>query len=170
MAPDESAAVAERDETPAERIDRNWGELLQEVRVTQTGLQILAGFLLTLPFQSSFDRLSHTQRLWYAETLAAALTATAFMLMPVITHRIVFRHHAKARLLRVSDTAAKIGLGLLGVTLVSALGLVCDLVFGRGVALVAGGIATLVLLLLWLAVPLAVRGRGRDSYAGGDDR
>lgn len=51
-----------RNETSAERIDRNWNEMLQELKVVQTGMQILAGFLLTVPFQQRFLTLTGAQR------------------------------------------------------------------------------------------------------------
>ena len=155
---------SERGETPAERIDRNWGELLQELRVTQTGLQILAGFLLTMPFQSGFDRLSHGERVWYGVTLAAALGASAFVLTPVITHRLVFRRHAQQGLLRTSDVAAKLGFVLLAVTLISAFGLVYHLVFGGSAGVQATVAIAALILVLWLAVPLWLRARGREVY------
>lgn len=161
---------AERGETPAQRIDRNWGELLQELRVMQTGLQILAGFLLTVPFQSAFERLSQGERLWYGVTLASALSATAFVLMPVITHRLLFRRHAKEGLLRASDVAAKVGFLLLAATLISAFGLVYRLVFGGSVGAWAALAIAALLLVLWVVVPLWLRTRGREVYGRTPDR
>ena len=66
-----------RDETPQERADRNWNELLQELRVSQTGVQVLAGFLVTLPFQSRFEELDSFQRAWYVGLLALAFATVA---------------------------------------------------------------------------------------------
>ena len=80
-----------RDESRAERMDRNWAELLQELRVLQTGVQLLAGFLLTLPFQARFETLDDYQtRLYLANVVLAALT-TATILLPVSVHRRLFR-------------------------------------------------------------------------------
>ena len=71
-----------RDETGPERDDRNLIELLQEVRVVQTGVQILFGFLLTVAFQPKFEKLSSFQKDVYFGTLVAA--ATTLMIRPLI--------------------------------------------------------------------------------------
>ena len=84
-----------RDETRQERADRNWNELLQELRVSQTGVQVLAGFLVTLPFQSRFEELDSFQRAWYVCLLALAFATVAVMLAPVAIHRRVFQSDAK---------------------------------------------------------------------------
>src|SRR5689334_19894510 len=80
-----------RDETEAERLDRNWTEMLQELRVTQTGTQILTGFLLTIPFQQRFAELDDTQRGIYLVLVAFAALATILALAPVSLHRALFR-------------------------------------------------------------------------------
>jgi hypothetical protein len=72
-----------RDETPQERADRKWGDLLQELRVMQTGVQLLAGFLLTLPFQQRFDDLDEFQRDFYLVLVVLAGVTTALVLTPV---------------------------------------------------------------------------------------
>ena len=92
-------------------MDRNWVELLQELRVLQTGVQILAGFLLTLPFQSRFETLDDYQtRLYLANVVLAALT-TATILLPVSVHRRLFRQGLKATLVASADTIAKVFTG-----------------------------------------------------------
>ena len=89
-----------RDETPQERADRNWNDLLQELRVSQTGVQLLAGFLATLPFQSRFETLDGFQRGWYVGLLALALGTVAVMLAPVAIHRRVFQEDSKPELVQ----------------------------------------------------------------------
>lgn len=151
----------ERHETPAERLDRNWAELLQELRVTQTGIQILTGFLLVLPFQAKFAQLD---ALLVAVFLAAVLfsaLATALVLAPVTAHRLLFGKHEKDGLVDFGGVMAKLGLACLAVTV----GLVATLVVGVVIDVRAGvitGAATLLLFaLLWLAVPLSVVRRRR---------
>src|SRR5581483_2525621 len=91
-----------RHETEVERLDRNWTELLQELRVVQTGVQLLTGFLLTLPFQNRFSQLSSGKQDIYLVTVVAAVAATCFLIAPVALHRTLFRQHAR----RVTVAAA----------------------------------------------------------------
>src|SRR5205807_7417499 len=84
-----------RDETEAERDDRNLAELLQELRVAGLGVQVLFGFLLSLPFTSKFSKLGHGQRQLYIATLILAAVSTALLLGPVAYHRLVFRQRQK---------------------------------------------------------------------------
>ena len=100
----------ERDESPAERLDRNWSELLQELRVTQTGIQILSGFLLTLPFQSRFDDLSPWLVAIFLTAVVLGTLTTGVIVAPVTAHRLLFRRHAKDVLVMAGDRMAKAGL------------------------------------------------------------
>ena len=108
----------ERDETHAERMDRNWNELLQELRVTQTGIQVLAGFLITLPFQQRFSTLGEAQENLYLVVLAAALVSIVLLMTPVIIHRVLFRRGVKQQVVEVSDQLARAGFVTLAITLV----------------------------------------------------
>ena len=83
----------ERGETEIERLDRNWNSLLQELRVVQTGVQLLTGFLLTLPFQQRFDVLTGHMRVVYLATVGCSVSATVLLIAPVATHRWLFRRH-----------------------------------------------------------------------------
>ena len=87
--------MADRHETDDERADRNWEDLLQELRVTQTGIQLLSGFLLILPFQSRFEDLDAFQVDWYLGLLLLALVIVALLLTPVGMHRRLFRQRVK---------------------------------------------------------------------------
>lgn len=163
----EEFEARERAETPAERIDRNWGELLQEVRVTQTGVQILGAFLLILPFQPAFERLGEDQRTWYLGVVAAAMTAIVLIHAPVVAHRLRFRRHEKDLLLEISNRLILASLLAMAVTLVGALTLVVDVVLGRTAAYVGFGATTLVVIVFWLGTPLLMRTRRRSGpYAG----
>ena len=154
--PPEDADGPERDETATERADRNWNELLQELRVTQTGIQILSGFLLTLPFQQRFTQLDGSLRALYLVAVALATVSTGLIVAPVAAHRLLFRQHHKAELVTSSDRLAKLGLTSLGLTVVVVLGLVFGVVLGEAAALVAGGAALALFVVLWVLVPLTV--------------
>lgn len=167
MAKDDDARgefeARERAETPAERIDRNWGELLQEVRVTQTGVQILGAFLLVLPFQPTFERLGEDQRTWYLGVVAAAMTAIVLIHTPVVAHRLRFRRHEKDLLLELSNRLILAGLFAMALTLVGALTLVVDVVLDRTAAHIALGVTTLAVAVFWLGTPLLMRLRRRSG-------
>src|SRR3954468_4193170 len=115
---DKNGADDERGETPLQRLDRNWADLLQELRVVQTGVQLLTGFLLTLPFQSRFEQLSELQQAIYLATVSFSVASTGFLIAPVSLHRILFRQHARHVMVAISHRLALIGLGLLGVAIV----------------------------------------------------
>lgn len=145
-----------RNETREEQLDRNWAELLQELRVLQMGVQILAGFLLTLPFQERFEDLDDFQvNLYLANVVIAALT-TAFILLPVSVHRRLFRKRLKETLVSSGDTIAKITLG--GIALLSAgtAALVFDVAAGRPAGMTAGValLAFMVVLLVYVPIHL----------------
>ncbi|KQQ89662.1 MULTISPECIES: DUF6328 family protein [Micrococcaceae] len=156
-----------RNETREEQLDRNWAELLQELRVLQTGVQILAGFLLTLPFQSRFEDLDDFQvNLYLANVVVAALT-TAFILLPVSVHRRLFRKRLKETLVSSADSITKIALG--GIALLSAgtAALVFDVTAGRQAGLTAGGALLAVMVVLLVYVPIHLN---RKADAGKLDR
>src|ERR1700712_4312613 len=87
-----------RSETETERLDRNWSDLLQELRVVQTGVQLLTGLLLTVPFQARFSDLTGYQRVVYQATVSTSVIATALLITPVALHRLLFRQHARRSL------------------------------------------------------------------------
>lgn len=156
------AADNERNETRAERYDRNWGELLQEVRVIQTGNQILYGFLLILPFQSGFGELDGLGRGVYLAVLALATLSTICALAPTIAHRLLFRQKQKPRLVHSGGQFVKLAVFTLGLALAGAAVLVVDQVLSRLAAYTTGGILLLVMAGVWLVYPLAVLRRGRQ--------
>src|SRR5215212_5679918 len=99
-----------RNETPLERCDRNFVELLQEVRVAQTGVQVLFGFLLTVPFTVRFDEIGALNRAIYFGTLLAAGAAAMLLIAPTSHHRILFRCGDKEHIVRVANRYALAGL------------------------------------------------------------
>jgi len=160
MSVNESAADARRDgrdETATERSDRNWTEILQELRVIQTGTQILTGFLLTLAFQSRFTELDHYQVVLYLTLVGAAVLATAFALAPVSLHRALFGRKAKPQLVTASDRLLKVTLVIVSLTLVGTAMLIFDVVVGRAAGITAGVLAGAVALTLWLVLPVLAR-------------
>jgi len=149
-----------RDETEEERLDRLWDDLLQELRVMQTGAQLTAGFLLTLPFQQSFQGLDRFQTgLYLALVLLAALT-TAQVMSPVAIHRRLSGDHVKERLVATAHRLVHGVLACIALLLVGMAVLIFDVVVDRTWALVAGGAMALVLLALLVLLPARLT---RDS-------
>ena len=146
----------ERNETRAERADRNWTELLQELRVTQTGVQLLAGFLVTLPFQSRFDSLSDFQQDWYLGLLGLAFLTVGVTLTPIAIHRRLFGGGAKPQLVRAAHVLTGCVIALISLLLVGIAFLVVDVVLGRTAAIAACAGFSVVLLVLLVVVPHVV--------------
>jgi hypothetical protein len=154
-------APDQRDETQAQRDDRNLAELLQELRVASLGVQVLFGFLLSLPFTNRFTRLSHGQRELYLTSLVLAAVATALLGGPVAYHRLVFRRGQKERLVRTANVMALLGLGTVGLAVSAAVLLVTGFVAsGLAVGLI-GGLVFCMFGGLWFVFPLAHR-HGRE--------
>jgi tellurite resistance protein TehA-like permease len=150
-----------RNETREEQLDRNWAELLQELRVLQTGVQILAGFLLTLPFQQRFEELDDFQVTLYLVNVVIATLTTAFILLPVSVHRRLFRQRLKEMLVSSADTITKLALAGVGMLSVGSAALVFDVTSGRSAGLTAGVILLAVLLVLLIYVPLRLNRRAQ---------
>ena len=146
-----------RDETQAERDDRNLIELLQELRVAGLGVQVLFGFLLSLPFTNQFKKLDGADRNLYLACLILAAVATALLLGPVAYHRLVFRQGEKERLVRAANVMAILGLITVGLAVSSSLLLVAGFVAGYGTGSVIAGLVLLMFALLWFALPLVRR-------------
>ena len=146
-----------RDESVEERDDRDLAELLQELRVAGLGVQVLFGFLLSLPFTNRFDRLSQGQRELYLGTLVLAAIATALLLGPVAYHRLVFRRGQKERLVRAANVMAVAGLAAVGLAVSAAVLLVTGYVTSALPAALITAFVTCMFGLLWFAFPLAHR-------------
>lgn len=144
----------EEDETESERLTRNLNELLQELRVTQTGVQILTGFLLTLPFTQRFTDLDVVQRGAYLGVLCGSVVATGLIIAPVAFHRLLFRHGERPWLVMAANHAARAGLFSLALTTSGVVWLVFDVVIGRREASIAGAVSLVFFAVLWVVVPL----------------
>jgi hypothetical protein len=153
-----------RDETEAERLDRNLGELLQELRVALPGVQVLFAFLLAVPFQKNFTMASDfDEKIYFATLLLTALSA-ALLIAPSAYHRLTFRYQQKGRLVFIANRLTIAGLGALALAMTCAIMLVTNFLFGT----VATTAVTTVLVLtmffvLWAVLPLKRRLRYRDE-------
>ena len=145
-----------------ERADRNWSELLQELRVSQTGVQILTGFLLTIPFQQRFESLDTYQRNLYLVLVILAILATALLLTPVSMHRALFRRRLKPQLVAWGNVFARLGLFVLALVLAGGAMLLFDVVLGRTEGRIVGAASILVLFGCWWVLPQVVRRRISD--------
>jgi hypothetical protein len=152
-----------RDETPDERADRNWADLMQELRVSQTGVQLLAAFLVTLPFQSRFTELDTFQQRWYLGLLALAFLTVGVTLSPVAIHRHLFQGGSKPDVVRAAHVMTGLALGLISLLLAGISFLVVDVVLSRGAAAVGGGLALLVALSLLVVIPRVVAHKAGQS-------
>lgn len=154
-----NAHALERDESPAEQLDRQWNELLQELRVTQTGLQLLSGFLLTLPFQQRFEQLDGGLKAVFVVAVSSATIATVLVVGPVALHRGLFRTHNKDALVQISHTMAKAGLVLLSITMAAVTWVTLGVVLGPPWGVVGATAITAVFVVFWFALPRLVRRR-----------
>ena len=150
-----------RDETPDERADRNWVEILQELRVTQTGIQLISGFLLAVAFQSRFEELDTTQLTLYLILVGLAAAATLLGLAPVVLHRAHFGRQVKERVVRIGDRLLIANAVLVAVLTAGVCCLIFDFVLGRAAGIIALGAGVVLALVLWLLVrPRAPRDPG----------
>jgi hypothetical protein len=156
---DVDRAAQARRETPDEVLDRNVAEMLQEMRVAITGVQVLFAFLLTLPFQSRFSDLDMFDTSVYTVTLSSTAFATVLLIAPVSFHRTVFRQRKKRALVDFADRSISLGLALLVIGISSAVLLVLDVVLGRWPAAVGCAAVGAVGLLTWYVIPLRARSR-----------
>ncbi|HUG50609.1 MAG TPA: DUF6328 family protein [Terrimesophilobacter sp.] len=140
-----------RNETDEERYDRNWVEILQELRVTQTGTQIISGFLLTLAFQQRFQDLDAYQVTVYVVLVLLAAVSTSLGLTPVALHRGLFRQHEKQKIVIIGNRLLKTTLAVVSVLTAGVVLFVLDVVVGRAAGVIAGA-ATFVFLGIMLAL------------------
>jgi Family of unknown function (DUF6328) len=152
-----------RTETDTERLDRNWNEMLQELRVTQTGTQILTGFLLTLAFQPRFQDLDRFQVDVYLVLVGLAALATVLGLSPVSLHRALFRQRAKKRIVQIGHLLLWATLATVAALMVGVVLLIFDVVVSREAAITAAVIAAAVVIVLWVAVPGFFRARHKPE-------
>ena len=146
-----------RDETQTQRLDRNWSQLVQELRVTQTGTQILTGFLLTLAFQSRFGKLDAVQVEIYLVLVVLAGVTTLLGLTPVAIHRALFRKRAMAQLVATGNLLLKLTLACVGLILTGTTMFIFAVVVSTRAGIIAGVVTLVVTVALWIFVPFGVR-------------
>ncbi len=158
-----------RDEPEAQRLDRAFPELLQELRVAQTGVQILFAFLLTIAFQQRFARLDHSQRVTYIVTLVSAAFAAIMLIAPVPVHRLLFRIHLKDEVVTFTARLATAGLACLAIAMLAAV-LLIDVSSGLTPAIVITSVLGLLIAAFWIVLPISVKRRHADATADGLER
>jgi hypothetical protein len=139
---------------PEQKINRNWTELVQELRSTQTGVQVLIGFLLAVPFTEQFDRLDHVERTAYLIVLTCAVSAAMAVLAPIAYHRILFRRDRRPWLVESANRSARAGLVLAALSMCGVVFLAFDLAASRTAGFVASLVVFLGYVVLWVIVPL----------------
>jgi hypothetical protein len=154
---DQRSDETARHESESERLDRNWASLLQELRVVQTGAQLVTGFLLTLPFQQRFGALSDTVKAVYLATVVCSIGATLLLIAPVAMHRVLFRQRRLRTLVSTTHRCAIAGVMLLGLALVGVAIVIFDAVSGRSAGWIAGTFAASAMVFLWIALPIFLR-------------
>jgi hypothetical protein len=150
-----SKTAARQDEDEAKRLDRELIELLNELRVVMPGVQVLFGFLLTVPFQQGFQRIDDFQRTVYFVTLLLAAAAAAFLMAPSAFHRLTFRHGQKPYLIKLGTRQTIVGMVLLALAMNGALLLLADILFHTTTVVIV--VASMSGLFAWLWFGLAWR-------------
>lgn len=154
---DSTTDITETGETEEERLRRNWDEILQELRVIQTGTQILLGFLLTIPFQQGFSDVDGPQITVYLGLVVAAATATILALTPVALHRALFRRDAKPQLVFTANVLMRLALAAIALTLSGTVFLIFAVVVSQTAGLVAGGATLVATVGMWAVLPPTLR-------------
>ena len=157
---------AGRDETPDERSDRNWNDILQELRVALTGTQLISGFLLAVAFQPRFEELDEYQLVLYLILVVLAGLATVIGLAPVTLHRTLFRQQVKERVVRTGNRLLIAHLVVVALLVVGVTSLVFDFALDRTAGLIALGVGALVVVGLWLVLPRMQAAKDGDDELG----
>lgn len=163
MSAEAHAGAPLRNETPTERLDRNWSEILQEMRVAQTATQIIGGFLLAIAFQQRFGELDAYGLTLYLVLVCLAGLSTAIGLAPVSEHRMYFRHRLKGRVVAAGNRFLIAQLAVIAALTAGVISLIFDFVLGRTASFVALFVALAVLGVMWIALP---RIRARAAAEG----
>ena len=150
------------DEEEYERLDRNLSEMLQELRVALPGVQVLFAFLLTVPFQQGFQKVTVFQERVYFVTLLCTAISAALLIAPSAYHRITFRQQQKHHLVFTANKLAIVGLGFLAAAMTGAILLVTDYIFGSAATVITAASAALLFAVLWYLLPLRRRLRGGE--------
>jgi hypothetical protein len=146
-----------REESEGERLDRNLGELLQELRVALPGVQVLFAFLLAVPFQQNFSEITPFQERVYFATLLCTAISAVLLISPTAYHRLNFRQQNKEELVLVSNRLAIAGMVFLALAMTGAIMLITDVLFGTVATIVFSAAAVTLFAVFWGALPLRRR-------------
>ncbi len=139
------------------RLDRNLGELLQELRVALPGVQVLFAFLLAVPFQQHFTQISAFEKKIYFATLLCTAVSAALLIAPTAYHRLTFHLQGKHQLVFLANRLAIAGLGFLALAMTGALMLISDVLYGSVATILVGIGAASMFSGLWYLLPLRRR-------------
>jgi cation transport ATPase len=156
-AEDAGRPAHERSEDEQERLNRQMLELLNELRVAMPGVQVLFGFLLTVPFQQGWRRVTEFQEAVYFVTLIAAAVATAFLIAPSAYHRVAFKKSEKPNIVRIGTVQMLAGLVALAIAMNGAVVLVTDVVFASGTTVVTFVALATLYTTLWFGLGIVRR-------------
>jgi hypothetical protein len=155
-----------REESEDERLDRNLGELLQELRVALPGVQVLFAFLLAVPFQQHFASITPFEKRVYFATLLCTAVSAALLISPSAYHRMTFHLQQKRQLVFLANRLAIAGLAFLALAMTGAIMLITDFLFGGLATAFFSAAALAMFAVLWFALPL--RRRLRLGRTAGD--
>ena len=153
-------------ETRNEQLTRNVGELLQELRVAQAGVQILFGFLLSVVFTDRFHDASGFEKSLHLSAVALAVAATALLTAPAAWHRLLFRTGSRERILTVGNRLVLVGLVCLALAITSTVALIAKVVYGGIAMIVMAALALLIFGLLWFVMPFRLNPKNGDQPTG----
>jgi hypothetical protein len=156
---DQQGRDSGREETEEERLDRNLSELLQELRVALPGVQVLFAFLLAVPFQQGFEKITSSQKGAYFGTLICTAIAAVMLISPTAYHRLTFRYQQKRKLVFYANRFSIIGLTFLALAMTGAIMLITDVLFGSTATIVVSAATVLVFGTFWFGLPLQRRFR-----------
>ncbi|MET0977936.1 MAG: DUF6328 family protein [Paeniglutamicibacter terrestris] len=148
-----------RRESVEERLDRNWNELMQELRVMQTGAQILAAFLVVLPFQAGFMNLEHAERIFYLVLLVFSALLIILLVTPVAVHRHLFGHRVKVTTVHMGHVISKIVIMGVGMLVAGCVWFVIQVLYGWAIGAIIGGLTMLAAIFLLFVLPRIIKPR-----------
>ncbi len=147
-----------REESEGERLDRNLGELLQELRVALPGVQVLFAFLLAVPFQQNFTKIDGFEKGVYFFTLLCTALSAIFLIAPSSYHRVTFRLQQKRELIQLANRFTIVGLTFLALAMTGAIVLITNVLFRSDVLTAIVGVsAASTFAVVWYVLPLRRR-------------
>lgn len=152
-----------RNESEATRLDRNYSELLQELRVAQTGVQVLFAFLLGIAFTQRYTALESYERVFYVVTLVSAACTAIMLIAPAAVHRMLFGEHRKDEVVELTSRLAGVGLALLAIAMLSAVLFVLDVVTTLLVSIIITSLLAALIAVVWYLLPATQRTRNREQ-------